>query len=339
LLGSDVALVRLARAPVAPVAPVPLIDAAHAAAAAPGTAARVLGWGSTRLDDSVQILPDDLRTALLTIRDDTTCGATAGFPYAGATMLCADASGSGQTTCFGDSGGPLLVDDGAGGLLVAGVTSWGLVCGSSISPSVFADVLQLRSWIDSSPPPAPIRTGSVYISGRAVVGRSIHCVAQVKGATGVSAKWTRAGVPIATGPSYRVRRADAGAALACTVTARNAGGAVHAGSQPVVVGADLSVDHRAPGLTRPDIVCTQQLGKAVLCTVRTTATDRNGIAGVSFLVAADNRPLRWVHGSSENGELWQAHLPAAGRYTVVARAVDEAGNITRSTRTANTSLG
>lgn len=339
LIGSDVALVHLARAPVAPVAPVPLIDQGHAAAAAPGTLARVLGWGATRLDDDVQIMPDDLRTALLTLRDDTTCAAGAGFPYAGATMLCAYAGPSGQGPCFGDSGGPLLVADGHDGWLVAGITSWGLVCGSTISPSVFADVLQLRSWIDSLPPPAPIRTGSVYISGRALVGRAIHCVAQVTGATSVAVKWTRSGAPIASGPSYRVRRADAGSALACTVTARNAGGAVHAGSQPVVIGADLGADRRSPALTRPDILCTQKLGDAALCTVRTTATDRSGIAAVAFLVGADDRPLRWVHGASENGELWEAHLPTARRYTVVARAVDEAGNITRTSRTANTSLG
>ena len=339
LIGSDVALVHLARAPLAPVAPVALIDQAHAAAAAPGASARVLGWGATRLDDEVQIMPDDLRTAVLTLRDDPTCAAGAGFPYAGATMMCADGSPSGQGTCFGDSGGPLLVDDGAGGLLLAGVTSWGLVCGSVVSPNVFADVLALRSWIDSSPPRAPIRTGSVYVSGRPLVGRTIHCVAQVTGATSVAVKWRRAGVPIATGASYRVRRADGGAALTCTVTASNRGGTVHAGSQPVVGGADLRADHRAPTLTRPEITCTQQLGEAVLCNVRTTANDRNGIAAVAFLVAADNRPLRWVHGASENGELWQAHLPTAGRYTVVARAVDEAGNITRASRTANTSLG
>jgi secreted trypsin-like serine protease len=337
LLGSDVALVHLAHAPAAPVAPAALIDTP----VVPGTldGARTLGWGSTRFDDEVQILPDELQMADLTILDDATCAAKAGFPYAGATMLCAMDDISGRSTCFGDSGGPLLVGDQVSGWRVAGVTSWGLVCGSKISPSVFADVLALRSWIDSSPPPAPIRTGSVYISGRPLVGRSIHCVAQVTGATGIAVRWTRAGVPISSGASYRVRRADAGSALACTVTARNAGGAVHAGSQPVVIGADLGADRRAPALARPDILCTQRLGDAVLCTVRATATDRNGIAAVAFLVAADDRPLRWVHGASENGELWQAHLPTAARYEVVARAVDEAGNITRASRTANTSLG
>ena len=68
------------------------------------------------------------------------------------------------------------------------------------------------------------------------------------------------------------------------------------------------------------------------------AADRNGIADVAFLLAADDKPLRFVHGASENGEEWQAHLPAAARYEVVARAVDEAGNITRASRTANVSL-
>ena len=151
LLGSDVALVHLAHAPVAPVAPAALIDTP----VVPGTldGARTLGWGSTRLDDEVQILPDELRMADLTILDDATCAAKAGFPYAGSTMLCAMDDISGRSTCFGDSGGPLLVGDQVSGWRVAGVTSWGLVCGSKISPSVFADVLALRSWIDSSPPP------------------------------------------------------------------------------------------------------------------------------------------------------------------------------------------
>jgi len=72
--------------------------------------------------------------------------------------------------------------------------------------------------------------------------------------------------------------------------------------------------------------------------VRVRATDRNGVADVAFLVAADDKPLRFVHGASENGETWQAHLPTAGRYQVVARAIDEAGNITRASRVANTAL-
>ena len=339
LLGADVALVRLARAPHAPVVPVGLIDPAHAGAEAPGSPARLLGWGMTRLDDVLAVLPDDLRTAVLTIRADPACAATAGFPFSGATMLCADASPSGQTSCFGDSGGPLLVDGGGGNLLLAGVTSWGLACGSHISPSVFADVLQLRSWIDSSPPAAPERVGSVYISGNPSVRRAIHCVPQVRG-SGVTTRfaWLRAGTRIGTGPSYRVRRGDAGAAISCTATSRNRGGSVTTGSQAVTIAADLRGDHRRPTLSRPDIRCTQRLGSTVVCTIRVRAADRNGIADVAFLVAADDKPLRFVHGASENGEQWQAHLPTAAHYQVVARAVDEAGNIARASRAANVSL-
>jgi len=339
LLGSDVALVRLAHAPHAPVAPVALIDQAHVAAEAPGTSARLLGWGITRLDDEVAIFPDDLRTALLTIRDDATCAAGAGFPYAGATMLCADASPSGQTSCFGDSGGPLLVDGGGGNLLVAGVTSWGLNCGSRISPSVFADVLRLRDWIVSQPPPAPERVGSVYISGTPTVGHVIHCVPQVHG-TGLatSYSWARAGIEIGTRASYRIRRSDTGAAISCSATTKNRGGFVSTNSQAVTISADLRGDHRRPTLSRPDILCTQRLGSTPVCTVRVRARDRNGIGDVAFLVAADEKPLRWVHGASENGEQWQAHLPTAGSYQVVARAVDEAGNIARASRVAKTSL-
>jgi secreted trypsin-like serine protease len=339
-LGADVALVRLARAPHAPVRTVGLIDPAHAGAEAPGSPGRLLGWGITRLDDDLAVLPDDLRTAVLAIRADPACGATAGFPFTGATMLCADASPSGQTLCFGDSGGPLLVDGGGGNLLVAGVASWGLSCGSRISPSVFADVLQLRSWLGSSPPAAPERVGSVYISGNPSVRRTIHCVPQVRG-TGIRTTftWLRAGTRIGTGPSYRVKRGDAGSAISCVATSRNRGGNVTTSSQAVTISADLRGDHRRPTLSRPDIRCTQRLGSTVVCTIRVRAADRNGIADVAFLVAADEKPLRFVHGASENGEEWQAHLPTARHYQVVARAVDEAGNITRAARSANAALG
>jgi hypothetical protein len=204
---------------------------------------------------------------------------------------------------------------------------------------VFADVLQLRSWLDSSPPAAPERVGSVYISGNPAVRRTIHCVPQVRGAgVRTTFAWLRAGTLIGTRPSYRVQRGDAGAAISCTATSRNRGGSVTTSSQAVTITADLRGDHHRPTLSRPDIRCTQRLGSAVVCTIRVRAADRNGIADVAFLVAADDKPLRFVHGASENGEVWQAHLPAASRYQVIARAVDGAGNITRAARAANVSL-
>jgi hypothetical protein len=164
-------------------------------------------------------------------------------------------------------------------------------------------------------------------------------VPQVRGSGVTTAfAWLRAGTRIGRGPSYRVRRGDAGAAISCAATSRNRGGSVTTSSQAVTIAADLRGDHRRPTLSRPDIRCTQRLGSTVVCTIRVRAADRNGIADVAFLLAADDKPLRFVHGASENGEEWQAHLPTAARYEVVARAVDEAGNITRASRTANVSL-
>jgi len=172
--------------------------------------------------------------------------------------------------------------------------------------------------------PAPIRTGSVYVSGRAVAGRALHCVAQVSGATTIAFKWTRGGTPITTGSSYRVRRADAGAALACTITPqcrRRRARRIAA----VVVGADLGADHRHPTLTRPAILCTQRPREAVLCTDPRHGTDRNGSRRL-VLVAADTGRCGG-HGPRRTDRHGRRTCRRAARYEVVARAVDEAGNI------------
>lgn len=60
--------------------------------------------------------------------------------------ICAgrlDASGFG--VCQGDSGGPLVMDG-----FVVGVTSFGVICGSSSHPTVYTRVSAYREWIDET---------------------------------------------------------------------------------------------------------------------------------------------------------------------------------------------
>ena len=54
-----------------------------------------------------------------------------------------------QDTCQGDSGGPLLVSNNEGELKLAGITNFGLGCGSSQSaPGVYASVPSFASWVN-----------------------------------------------------------------------------------------------------------------------------------------------------------------------------------------------
>src|SRR4051794_36821870 len=110
----DVAVITLPRP--APQAQARLPRPGDADLWAPGIRATAIGWGRCgALDLCPPDLPDDLREVGLPIRPDGACGEYSYFPQS---MLCAGGE-FGQDTCNGDSGGPLLVADGADGLVLA----------------------------------------------------------------------------------------------------------------------------------------------------------------------------------------------------------------------------
>ncbi|MFF4171714.1 S1 family serine peptidase [Streptomyces sp. NPDC001744] len=106
------------------------------AAYAPGTAARVYGWGDTTGNGSYA---STLRTASVQVLPDTACERAypggSGVRYQKDTMMCAGDPRGGKDACQGDSGGPLV----ARGLLV-GLVSWGSGCGRAESPGVYTRV-------------------------------------------------------------------------------------------------------------------------------------------------------------------------------------------------------
>ncbi len=64
------------------------------------------------------------------------------------TQLCAASSVVGKDSCNGDSGGPLMRDDGVR-LVVVGVTSFGTArCDSSV-PGVYTNVANYVDWISA----------------------------------------------------------------------------------------------------------------------------------------------------------------------------------------------
>lgn len=61
--------------------------------------------------------------------------------------ICAQATSS--SPCFGDSGGPLMVDNGSGIMYLVGVVSFGNSCGDSV-PTVFTRVTSYLDWINET---------------------------------------------------------------------------------------------------------------------------------------------------------------------------------------------
>ncbi len=112
---------------------------------APGTAARIIGWGS--LCSTTCGSSDVLLEADVPIIPDSRCDTSYPAPpndFDPFVMVCAaDAIGTPPTsahdTCQGDSGGPLLVPDGPG-FALAGITSWGIGCANPNFPGVYTRV-------------------------------------------------------------------------------------------------------------------------------------------------------------------------------------------------------
>ncbi|XP_034020436.1 atrial natriuretic peptide-converting enzyme isoform X2 [Thalassophryne amazonica] len=63
-------------------------------------------------------------------------------------MLCAGYEAGTIDSCMGDSGGPLMCEDGGGRWTLFGLTSWGSVCFSKVlGPGVYSNVTHFTPWI------------------------------------------------------------------------------------------------------------------------------------------------------------------------------------------------
>ncbi len=143
-LDNDVALLRLERRLLRPRVFVQTPD--QLALSAPGTLGTVIGWG--QLDDGSS--PNTLRRADgLPVLTNEACANSAGifFGNIGPRTLCAGLDRQGKGTCFGDSGGPLLVAVGDSWVEI-GITSFIInrdQCGNV--PGAYSRVSELYDYI------------------------------------------------------------------------------------------------------------------------------------------------------------------------------------------------
>jgi len=160
----DVALVRLAR-PATKGTPIRIASPqTEKGLWAPGETATVIGWGS-REPVGVLYSESSLQELDVPMIDDDECSTFyPGLPIIGAfdpeTMVCAGYTEGTKDSCYGDSGGPLMVPDASGALVQVGVVSWGNQCALPTQYGVYSRVADapLYDWIASKLPAAQTTT-------------------------------------------------------------------------------------------------------------------------------------------------------------------------------------
>ncbi len=144
----DLALIQLA-APAAlnsRVAVLPLLmSPGDDPLAAPGALSTVTGWGA--IIDSNNSWSPVLREVSLPIVSNTTCNQAMPGPAITPNQICAGYVDGGKDSCYGDSGGALVVSDGAGGWKQAGIVSYGDGCALPNRYGVYTRTARFTDWI------------------------------------------------------------------------------------------------------------------------------------------------------------------------------------------------
>jgi transmembrane serine protease 9 len=116
--------------------------------ARPGLIAIVSGWGLTKEGGQVS---NSLRNVAVQLVSKDDCSSVAAYGNTITNrMICAGFTEGGKDSCEGDSGGPLMVPDRRGGLLLAGLVSWGEGCAHPSKYGVYTYVPIVLDWVLSN---------------------------------------------------------------------------------------------------------------------------------------------------------------------------------------------
>lgn len=144
-LDSDIAVLVLDHASSA--TPIPYVRNADQSLFAPGQPATVIGWG--QLDSNDFSLPDELQQVTVPFVSNEVANDPAAYDgQVTDNMLAAGVPEGGIDSCYGDSGGPLMVRDAGGKYRLAGVVSWGNDCGQPGYPGIYTRVANFAPWLD-----------------------------------------------------------------------------------------------------------------------------------------------------------------------------------------------
>jgi secreted trypsin-like serine protease len=177
---ADLALVKL-KQPIPDAAAINFADAAREQALMPpGATVTVTGWGAIwdfqAFQNAVDVMagrksvsekklltneeleaPRKLHEVDIEVIDPKECKAvyeSLQVPdfVIGDTEICATGPTGGKDSCFGDSGGPLIVADKGydRGYTQVGIVSWGPQCGNPLFPGVYTRVSSFSDWIEKN---------------------------------------------------------------------------------------------------------------------------------------------------------------------------------------------
>jgi len=131
--------------------------------ASPSTNAIVSGWGGLKGyepdqqgPDGGQTFPDVLQYVEIPIVSNETCEGSE-------SQICAGAAEGGRDSCQNDSGGPLVVSDGANGYIQVGIVSFGNGCAAANNYGYYARVSSYRSWINEQTGTSSTEDTFVYL--------------------------------------------------------------------------------------------------------------------------------------------------------------------------------
>ena len=350
------------------IAPVPLIAPDDPTGlTATGKVSTVSGWGDTNPEPvnglPTPSYPTKLRSVPVKFSNITTCAnnyATISLAIT-ARMVCA--ADTGKDSCYGDSGGPLVVLPSGGtaptNYQLGGLVESGAGCANSFYPGIYDRVsnVDVRTFLQSSPPDAPRQQSPTTIGGTPAAGQAITCQPGAwSGSPGFEYEFFRdaggEGAFLVAGPStqptYTVQPGDVGTQLFCIVKASNAGG-YGFGTSPLVTGATAVpittppatvVDTAKPTLAIARKSCSRR-GRCVVNALVADATPSSGIARVTAklrwrtVVACKSAKKRCTRMKTKTLSakaiggghyLVTATRLKAGTYTLILTAYDKAGN-------------
>jgi hypothetical protein len=353
-LENDMAILHIDGA--VPVEPVRIINATTSAAAAPGSTASILGWGTMHPD--YPAFADRLRAANIPVIDNSACSDAIGLAFRSKSMLCAGklastpTSGDGIDSCYGDSGGPLLGYDSNNKPVQIGIVSWGFGCGSNQFYGVYTKLSAFSDFIASDPGIAPFPVDYPEVIGTAKVGETLICTqgnwAGEQPMTFTYRWFDDLGeIPGATGQALVLAKEEVNNLINCEVTATNSIGSQIAVTNlvgpvqglvnstgdpadtvaPTTYFRSKSCDNNSCSITVEVIDPEDSSGisrvEAIVKTVRTFACTKNNRA-----TTCTKAKTRIIEAELLSSGLWRADIrrPGSGKASVTIRAVDNSLN-------------